>query len=45
MALLAADESVLRKTRARLFTPPPIAEFLSRWAVRSPDARVLIDLR
>ena len=41
MALLAADEGVLRKARGAFFTPPPIAEFLSSWAVRSADARVL----
>jgi adenine-specific DNA-methyltransferase len=31
----------LPKARGAFFTPPAIAEFLSRWAVRTPDARVL----
>jgi adenine-specific DNA-methyltransferase len=31
----------LRKARGAFFTPPAIAEFLSRWAIRSPDARVM----
>jgi adenine-specific DNA-methyltransferase len=30
-----------RKARGAFFTPRPIAEFLARWAVRSPDATVL----
>lgn len=30
-----------RKARGAFFTPPAIAEFLSRWAVRTPNARVL----
>ncbi|MBA3807094.1 MAG: N-6 DNA methylase [Solirubrobacterales bacterium] len=41
MALLLADPPALRKARGAFFTPPPIAEFLSRWAIRTPDARVL----
>jgi adenine-specific DNA-methyltransferase len=41
MALLSADPAAVRKTRGAFFTPPPIAEFLSRWAIRSPDARIL----
>lgn len=41
MALLSADPAALRKARGAFFTPPPIAEFLSRWAIRSPDAHVL----
>ncbi len=40
MALLSADPA-LRKARGAFFTPPPIAEFLSRWAIRTPEARVL----
>lgn len=41
--MAAASQSVekLRKARGAFFTPPAIAEFLSRWAVRTPDARVL----
>jgi adenine-specific DNA-methyltransferase len=31
----------LRKARGAFFTPPAIAEFLARWAVRTPEARVL----
>ncbi|HTW42323.1 MAG TPA: N-6 DNA methylase [Solirubrobacteraceae bacterium] len=30
-----------RKARGAFFTPPAIADFLSRWAVRTPNARVL----
>lgn len=30
-----------RKARGAFFTPPPIAKFLSRWAVRTPGTRVL----
>jgi adenine-specific DNA-methyltransferase len=41
--MLAASQSTNapRKLRGAFFTPPSIAEFLSRWAVRTPDARVL----
>lgn len=41
MALLTAEPPALRKARGAFFTPPPIAEFLSRWAIRTPNARVL----
>jgi len=41
MALRSADPAALRKARGAFFTPPPIAEFLSRWAIRSSDARIL----
>jgi adenine-specific DNA-methyltransferase len=41
MTLLAADPVAPRKARGAFFTPPPIAEFLSRWAIRSRDARIL----
>jgi adenine-specific DNA-methyltransferase len=41
MSLTLADADALRKARGAFFTPPPIAEFLSRWAIRTPDARVL----
>jgi len=41
MALRSEDPAALRKARGAFFTPPAIAEFLSRWAVRSPDARIL----
>lgn len=30
-----------QKARGAFFTPPAIADFLTMWAVRSPDARVL----
>ncbi|MCP9488250.1 MAG: N-6 DNA methylase [Solirubrobacteraceae bacterium MAG38_C4-C5] len=35
------DSAVARKTRGAFFTPPAIADFLARWAIRSLDARVL----
>lgn len=35
------DSAFARKTRGAFFTPPAIADFLARWAIRSPDARVL----
>jgi adenine-specific DNA-methyltransferase len=36
------DDSVpARKARGAFFTPPAIADFLTRWAIRSPDARVM----
>ncbi len=38
---IVADPLALRKARGAFFTPPPIADFLSQWAIRSPDARVL----
>lgn len=36
--LLKDDE---RHTLGQFYTPPPIAEFITRWAVRSPTDRVL----
>ncbi|HEX5853499.1 MAG TPA: N-6 DNA methylase, partial [Solirubrobacteraceae bacterium] len=36
-----AEPTSLQKARGAFFTPPPIAEFLGRWAIRSGDARVL----
>jgi adenine-specific DNA-methyltransferase len=41
VAARATSENALRRERGAFFTPRPIAEFLSRWAVRSPSARVL----
>ena len=35
------DTSELRKARGAFFTPPEIAHYLVRWAVRSPRDRVL----
>jgi len=35
------DPAPARKARGAFFTPPAIAEFLTRWAIRTPDARVL----
>jgi adenine-specific DNA-methyltransferase len=37
----SAGPQALRKARGAFFTPPPIADFLSQWAIRTPDARVL----
>jgi adenine-specific DNA-methyltransferase len=36
-----SDPQALRKARGAFFTPPAIAEFLGRWAIRTPHARVL----
>ncbi|WP_353654261.1 N-6 DNA methylase [Agrobacterium sp. Ap1] len=35
------DTSVLRKERGAFFTPPAITRFISRWAIRAPEDRVL----
>lgn len=35
------DSSDLRKARGAFFTPPAIADFLARWAIRGPDDRVM----
>lgn len=35
------DPGLARKARGAFFTPPAIADFLARWAIRSLDARVL----
>jgi adenine-specific DNA-methyltransferase len=35
------DTSVLRKARGAFFTPEPIARFITSWAIRSPEDRVL----
>lgn len=35
------DTLELRKARGAFFTPPALADFVSRWAVRSPDDIVL----
>lgn len=36
-----ADTRTLRKARGAFFTPPAIADFLTRWAIRTPEARVM----
>jgi adenine-specific DNA-methyltransferase len=41
MSATSQSSHAYRKARGAFFTPPAIAEFLSRWAVRTPDARVL----
>lgn len=41
MTAISHDTPTLRKARGAFFTPPAIAEFLARWAIRTPDARVL----
>jgi adenine-specific DNA-methyltransferase len=38
---LLEDPPALRKARGAFFTPPAIADFLSQWAIRTSDARVL----
>ena len=35
------DTNELRKARGAFFTPPEIAHYLARWAVRSPSDRIL----
>lgn len=35
------DSSDLRKARGAFFTPPAIADFLARWAIRGPNDRVM----
>jgi len=35
------DSAALRKARGAFFTPPSIAEFLGRWAIRAAEARVM----
>lgn len=41
MTAIRDDSPALRKARGAFFTPPAIAEFLARWAIPTPDARVL----
>lgn len=41
MRIRPDDSAPERKARGAFFTPAPIADFLSRWAIRSPDARVM----
>ena len=35
------DSAALRKARGAFFTPPAIARYVTEWAVRTPDDRVL----
>lgn len=35
------DTLILRKERGAFFTPPAITRFVSKWAIRAPDDRVL----
>lgn len=35
------DRGSARKARGAFYTPPAIAEFLTRWAIRSPEARIM----
>lgn len=37
----ATDFAATRKARGAFFTPTPITRFMSEWAIRSPDDRVL----
>ncbi len=41
MTLRPGDSTALRKARGAFFTPPAIADFLARWAIKDADARVL----
>ncbi|MDO5533133.1 MAG: N-6 DNA methylase [Propionibacteriaceae bacterium] len=38
---IAGDTAALRKARGAFFTPPEVTSFLARWAIRSPEDRVL----
>lgn len=40
MPVRTAKDAAARKARGAFFTPPAIAEFLARWAVRDPKTRV-----
>ncbi len=37
----AIDSPALRKARGAFFTPPEISDYIARWAIRSPNDRVL----
>jgi type I restriction-modification system DNA methylase subunit len=37
----ATDLPMVRKARGAFFTPPELADFITTWAIRSPDDRVL----
>ena len=41
MTVPVLDSPTLRKARGAFFTPPEIADFLARFAIRDPGARVL----
>ncbi|MGH8931924.1 MAG: HsdM family class I SAM-dependent methyltransferase [Egibacteraceae bacterium] len=36
-----ADTPALRKARGAFFTPPAVADFITRWAIRTPADRIL----
>jgi adenine-specific DNA-methyltransferase len=38
---LAIDTPALRKARGAFFTPPAVADFIARWAIRNPADRIL----
>lgn len=40
-ALYLEDTTELRKARGAFFTPPEVADYIVRWAIRSPEDRVL----
>ncbi|CAM3289866.1 N-6 DNA methylase [Williamsia muralis] len=35
------DTQLLRKARGAFFTPPALADFVSRWAIQAPTDRIL----
>lgn len=41
VSLRSANTPPVRKARGAFFTPPAIADFLSKWAIREPGARVM----
>lgn len=38
---VSVDTAALRKARGAFFTPPALADFVSRWAIQAPSDRVL----
>lgn len=40
-ALHVEDTAEVRKARGAFFTPPEVADYIVRWAIRSPEDRVL----
>lgn len=41
VTIRAGDTPLARKARGAFFTPPAIADFLTRWAIRTPEDRVM----
>jgi adenine-specific DNA-methyltransferase len=41
VTIRSGDSPQLRKARGAFFTPPAIADFLARWAIKDPGAKIL----